>query len=285
MTVGQDQTPFVAIGGLGGSGTRIVAEIVGKLGFYLGPVLNAQMDSLLFTLMFKQRPWFDQFPTDAKVDRTITNFASAMQHGVSQAFRDIPSSAIKDWYQNAKGMGVSLPVLIDILRSDPPDMSVHSGVAWKEPNTHVFLPHLMRNFPNMKYIHVVRHGLDMALSGNRQQLNNWGRHFGIDPDASVSPSSSQLEYWLAANHKAIDLGKKMKQDHFYVLNYDALCEDFKSQLAPLEGFLNRSLTDSQRAYFSGHIGSSSIGRYKSVPAGTFSDTERQAVQNLGFAVD
>lgn len=36
----------VAIGGVGGSGTRVVAEIVRSLGYYLGGDLNSANDNL-----------------------------------------------------------------------------------------------------------------------------------------------------------------------------------------------------------------------------------------------
>ena len=48
----------VAIGGVGGSGTRVVAEVLKCLGFYLGSLLNSSLDNLWFTLLFKRPDWF-----------------------------------------------------------------------------------------------------------------------------------------------------------------------------------------------------------------------------------
>jgi len=48
----------VVVGGLGGSGTRVVAEILIEFGFYLGSDLNAANDNLWFTLLFKRPRWF-----------------------------------------------------------------------------------------------------------------------------------------------------------------------------------------------------------------------------------
>src|SRR5581483_5848515 len=44
----------VAIGGLGGSGTRVVARLLQDLGFYLGADLNDYEDNLWFTLLMKR---------------------------------------------------------------------------------------------------------------------------------------------------------------------------------------------------------------------------------------
>lgn len=48
----------VVIGGIGGSGTRIVAEILSRWGFYIGNDLNKFNDKLLYTLLFKRPKWY-----------------------------------------------------------------------------------------------------------------------------------------------------------------------------------------------------------------------------------
>jgi hypothetical protein len=54
MDPGQMQLPVVAVGGVGGSGTRLVAHVMLELGYYLGPDLNESLDTLWFTLLFKR---------------------------------------------------------------------------------------------------------------------------------------------------------------------------------------------------------------------------------------
>ncbi len=51
----QIETP-VAIGGVGGCGTRLIAEMLMRVGFFLGSDLNESLDNLWFTLAFKPRP-------------------------------------------------------------------------------------------------------------------------------------------------------------------------------------------------------------------------------------
>ena len=48
----------VVIGGVGGSGTRVVAEIIKRLGFYIGDDLDSANDNLWFLLLFKRPRWF-----------------------------------------------------------------------------------------------------------------------------------------------------------------------------------------------------------------------------------
>src|SRR5690625_2359751 len=45
----------VAIGALGGSGTRMIAQFLCDAGYYLGDDLNRANDNLWFTLLFRRR--------------------------------------------------------------------------------------------------------------------------------------------------------------------------------------------------------------------------------------
>jgi hypothetical protein len=45
--------------------------------------------------------------------------------------------------------------------------------GWKEPNTHVVLDRLWAELPRLKYVHVRRHGLDMAFSWASAWKSRW----------------------------------------------------------------------------------------------------------------
>ena len=44
----------VVIGGVGGSGTRLIAQCLKETGFHIGTDLNVANDNLWFTLLFKR---------------------------------------------------------------------------------------------------------------------------------------------------------------------------------------------------------------------------------------
>lgn len=48
----------VVVGGVGGSGTRVIAQILMKMGFFMGSDLNDANDNLWFALLFKRPQWF-----------------------------------------------------------------------------------------------------------------------------------------------------------------------------------------------------------------------------------
>ena len=49
---------IVAIGALGGSGTRVVAQIISNLGVDIGDNLNYPNDNLIFTALFRAPKWY-----------------------------------------------------------------------------------------------------------------------------------------------------------------------------------------------------------------------------------
>lgn len=278
-------TPFVAVGGLGGSGTRVVSLILQRIGIYLGPVLNPQLDNLLFTLMFKRGDWITSFPLEHEIHRIIRIFTHALRQGVGPAFAQLAEGEAEALFMKSRGYGVTRAWFDAIMSSLPPEADAYTGFGWKEPNTHVFLPQLATHLPNLKYVHVIRHGLDMALSANKQQLVNWGPHFGVKSNNFTTEVSAQLRYWLTANRRAVEIGREMGPDRFLLLNYDALCADFDDQIRVLGDFLDRPLSGQDRDAIQTQIDTRSIGRYRFAPVSTFANCDREAVAAFGFEVD
>ena len=70
--------PPVAIGGVGGSGTRLIAEIVNRLGYYIGGDLNSAADNLWFTLLFKRVELRAEPAGGREFDGAVDVFRAAM---------------------------------------------------------------------------------------------------------------------------------------------------------------------------------------------------------------
>ena len=92
--------------------------------------------------------------------------------------------------------------------------------GWKEPNTHIVIERLWQRLPDLRYVHVVRHGVDMAFSRNQNQLRLWGPHV-LGEDGPTTPSRS-LAYWCRVHRRMLDL-LAANSHRMYWLDYDALC--------------------------------------------------------------
>ncbi len=286
----------VAVGGVGGSGTRAVAKLLQLAGVYLGGDLNEALDNRWFTLLFKRPAWFAQARDDPgqPLRRALAVFHGVMTRGGVAALRSLPFllSAAADLSRSghdptgfARGVWPYRRVA-SMLRARPFRPSQHAGWGWKEPNTHLLLPQLVEHFPTLRYVHVVRHGLDMAFSPNQNQLHNWGRIFDVEPPPApaVAPRSS-LEFWIRANERAIGLGHSLLGSRFLVVDADQLCERPEAGVDRLSDFLGLEVPPDVRARMVAvPVRPASTGRYRERDLAVFTPEQLEAVRRLGFAV-
>jgi hypothetical protein len=229
----------IAVGGLGGSGTRVIAQILKECGVYLSDRLNSSLDNQFFTYLFARPQWF------LKADlKTINNHLK-----IFEDFMIRNKLTIKSYLRFSKIF------FSDIISHSTYHLRIFKRIrkrliigkknqlfriwGWKEPNTHIYLKHITNYFDDLKYIHVIRHGLDMAFSRNQNQLYNWGKVYGIKlPKNKKLVPVAQLEYWIKSTKTAIKIGEEELENSFYLLNYDDFCNNPKDNIKRLLYFLD-----------------------------------------------
>lgn len=223
----------VAIGGLGGSGTRVVANILAQSGVRIGAHLNGALDNLFFTNLLKDPQW-QSTASDAEIQDRLALFARCTG-GLPLRWRDVPDYIRARRRNRTPGTG-ALGLRHLIPWRGTADRERRWG--WKEPNTHIYLVHLPHVFLGIRYVHVIRNPLEMAYSENRQQLTNWGDLFGISPPegSETNWSDAQFRFSLAANSRAVEQGQRIFGDRFLLLHFEALCRAPKREIAKLLDF-------------------------------------------------
>jgi hypothetical protein len=291
-----DEGPIV-VGGVGGSGTRLVARILIELGFYLGADLNDELDNLWFTLLFKRRRFFVAASSARRREarRACAILGRALRGErlsdgdlrlVREVVADCPAAVGHEahrLYMSNEWAQLRLESLRSAHRSAP---SEAIGWGWKEPNSHVFLPELSSAFPAMRFVMVVRHGVDMAFSDNQQQLANWGERYGVAAAASASELPRQsLAFWVAANRRAIDWGEEHLQGRFLVLRYEHLCREPADAIADLADFIGfRPSPEVVARVQDIPSATASVARYGREDLSEFDAADLEGVRRLGFTV-
>lgn len=235
----------VAIGGVGGSGTRVVASALALLGFAIGRDCNQAQDNLGFTLLFKDEEGPLLGPE--AFARRVRIFIASMTGGRSLSSDELalletlslrprpqrgPVQHDPAWLrQRATALAA---------QAAGPPLPAGTPWGWKEPNTHVVLPQLLQALPELRYVHVQRNGLDMALSRNLNQLSVWGGWWLGRP---VEPGPRDaLAYWCAVHRRTRALAALMGPRFLWV-DYDALCARPRDGMAALARFLDAGDTD------------------------------------------
>jgi hypothetical protein len=184
----------VVIGGTGGSGTRLVARLLREMGIALGTHVNEAEDAIEFGWLY-----------DVYVNDYLERGTVALERLEADLLRAITRHI---------------------------DPARHPKWGWKNPRSIYLFPVFERLIPGLTFVHVIRHGLDMATSDNQNQLARHGRAaLGRRYDRLPRVVRSAL-LWKRINQAAAAQGQRMP-GRYFLLRYEDVCADPHSSLVPL----------------------------------------------------
>jgi len=285
----------VVIGGIGGSGTRVVAEIIAKLGVFIGDDLDSARDNLWFLLLFKRPRWYRKARYDKnKVLTGLSLFSKSISHKNITNWSELKFLChavfeVAIFGHNYKGEGRGIWPFVRVwkmLATTPKLPPKLMGWGWKEPNTHIFIDYIAEYFNRVKYIYTIRHGLDMAFSKNQQQLYNWGPFFGLAESQSLSEEpKASLKYWLRTNRRVFEMGQKLGDNKFLVVKFEKLCSSPEAEIKKIVSFLNidPSAQNLKKAY-SIPKRPKSLDRYQNHELDQFDDSDLAELKTYGYSI-
>jgi hypothetical protein len=252
-----------------------------ELGVFMGSDLNDSADNLTFTLLFN-RPEI-LYASRQQFRELVEIFVASMiggppltrtQEEVLQRLETGPRQRYSaDWLRER------VKALVSSRTYEAP-LDGTSIWGWKEPNTHITISRLQHELPRMRYIHVIRNGLDIAFSANQKQLGLWGRSF-LNRPVALTPSDS-LSYWCEAHRRVLAACAPMA-GRFHLLNFDQLCTEPSGELRRLLAFLQLEVSDSGiQRLISLVAAPTSIGRFKDHDLSVFSEGDLRYAEALGF---
>ena len=230
----------IMIGGVGGSGTRVFAESLLNAGIRSLSDLNSASDHLGSTLLFKRTDVFDDIES-GRFETIWSLLEKAFDGGhpptreekallKSLASGDRPNHSAR-WLRKRKRL------LIRNMKSKRDD----SRWFVKEPNLHIITPAVLDLRDDIRMVMVVRHGVDMAFSGNQQQPNLWGSRF-LEASDMVFDQVTSLRYWCEVHRRIQDISDR-NPDRIRILSFDQLCQDPEPVLRSLFDFTGTDITD------------------------------------------
>jgi hypothetical protein len=271
----------VAIGGVGGSGTRVGAALLRLLGFYIGQDLNEPLDNLWFTLLFKRRSIL--LETEVDFRRLVSLFWDRMSGRVEFADdeRALLLRLADDGrlQHSAEWLAQRARSFLDGAGSAAPGQRW----GWKEPNTCIVIHRLLECQPPLRYIHFVRHPIDMALSSNQNQLQNWGPVVA-SRDVEISARES-LTYWCALHRRIVSLQERWP-DRILCVGFEALCAEPLKGFAEIAAFVDADQTEGSGADFCALVaqGAPQGRRSATVDLQQFDQRDIEHVRQFGFEV-
>jgi hypothetical protein len=271
-----NNSQIISVGGMGGSGTRLVAQLLLAAGIDMGNCLNPAFDNLIFTSLFRDIPYDisdKQLAYHYKLLKTIMqgNLLNDVDRNYFLSFinekkhlRNI--SHVWEYIQNYKELN---------------NNSDFVQWGWKEPNTSIFLSRLFLIEKDLFYIHVIRHGLDMAYNSKTNLTRRWSKLIN-GKDFEDTPQF-QLKYWINLNKNILELRDKYP-NRIYLLNFDELCVSPSESLCSLFDFLGFDQMPIDKEDMKIVKIPDSTGRYKLHDINIFEEKDIDFVSKMGFMI-
>ena len=175
----------IVVGGIGGSGTRLFGMILSNLGVWLGhrAYLNPGLDNLQSATIIERMDW-----------RAISK-----------------ESRLDILRQDFRRLGDQ--ILRDVTITEPA-----SAFGWKNPPMQLFLPELFAAYPEARYVHCLRNGLDMVYSSNHNQFRRWRWAVGLEDEEELP--EALLDYWIRTTGAALEV---IEEKGGLIVRYEDIC--------------------------------------------------------------
>lgn len=208
MNDAQTNSPLI-IGGLGGSGTRVVTRVIRRTGRFMGADLPESEDALQL----------DDFALKWAVPYMA---ARLREQPLSEA-----AEMVSDFEEGLR-------------RHVAPIAGTDAPWGFKNPQNIHFLPFLIEQLGDLRFIHVIRDGRDMAFGGfPRPRIID----VYLEPDNAWPESQKPLRmiaYWDRANRLAADFGRRELGANYHLVRLEDLCLRTEATIRDVLEFAGRA---------------------------------------------
>ena len=138
----------------------------------------------------------------------------------------------------------------------------------------------------MKYIHVIRHGLDMAFSANDWHIHHWGWLFGLEtPKETQDYPSAQLKLWRRANRHTVKTAQEILGENFCLVRFEDVCLNTEATARRILDFLGVTPNRDVLNEFIGMVNvPDSLYRYRQKDINRFDTVDVEGIKEFGYTV-
>ena len=191
------KSPPIIVIGMHRSGTTLFTRILSDLGVFVGPEVSPNFEDVNFQEINRQllarvgAHWANPGPflsrlKDPQFVQQTARFAETLLAGYSTQYTIAPDQL---W-------------------------------GWKDPRNTLTLPVWLHLFPEARVIHIIRNGIEVALSLQRRELR---RYFRLTHDRRMLPPTIARAYSLWWQYVETGLSWKPLWKHGWQTHFSALC--------------------------------------------------------------
>lgn len=275
----------IVLGGLNGSGTRVPTQVLEGLGFYVGGKLRNSYDCRWWTVLFDRPGWFADLdgPDDPRYRRCMEVFLETMRGDLAPTPANL-TTVVGAFLDNDFSPGWDVP--LSMFASSGPDPTRHRGWGWKDPNTVHHLPYIDASLDDLRYLLVVRHGLDWAFRRRKSMLEDWHAFYDLPAYAPDRPTETQLlPFWVRVNERVRRYGEEEMGDRFGVVRFEDLCREPEATIREIAAFAEVEVADGTVEELAGLIEPpSTIGAHRDHDLEIFDEADVDTVASFGYGI-
>jgi hypothetical protein len=235
-------TEPVILLGMHRSGTSLTTRLLVDLGFHMGHSLSRDAEAVFFQRL-NRRIFSAANVKWGQVDTLIEMMDS--EAFLEHQTRSVERWLLKDRFLLSRGVGVEQffgPELWKRIQDHPLD-----AWGWKDPRTTLTFPIWARVFPRARFVHVLRNGIDVAISTHRRSLKQQrklrNRLFPLD----YSPATLDFDYcfhlWETYVRFILHHKDLIADENYLEIRYESLLQNPRSTLEEVLSFLGRRVPE------------------------------------------
>ncbi len=239
-----DIMPPLIVLGMHRSGTSLVVRLLTSIGVHMGHRLSRDAESIFFQKLNRR--------IYSGVGAKWGYVARLIQAMRSQHFLEHQTSAMRAAVFHAKRPLSKEPRISKFFgpgrwKTIQTHEPVHWG--WKDPRTTLTFPIWLRVFPQAKILHILRNGIDVAISMHRRSLKQrskiWKRLFPLD----YCPATLEFDYcfrlWEEYVSFVFDHVHLVPDGHYLEIRFEDLLRDSVNELRRIADFTGYQVRDDE----------------------------------------
>jgi hypothetical protein len=234
-------SPVIVIG-MHRSGTSLVAQILNRIGIFIGTELNNHSESIFFLqlnqFLFRlaHSRWDNPQPFEylLKVLKMEPEFNLELLSFIEKTL--VSSDSLKYWGPEAKEALEKMDFKSFISVIDQP-------WGWKDPRNTYTLPIWLNLFPDAKVIHVYRNGVDAASSLTAREKKRLNRLQNPIFSCRCLELNDAFELWVEYVRSALKIIEKAPHDQVFSVCYEKLLTEAHQGIVALGNFLQLALDE------------------------------------------
>jgi hypothetical protein len=235
--------PLIVLG-MHRSGTGLTVRLLNDLGVFMGGWLSRDAEAVFFQRINRR--------IYSKTKSNWANVEGLLRSMDSQEFIDLQAASIRQRLQSQRFILAGDPAIAQFFGRYRWESIKEGGLlswGWKDPRTTLVFPIWLKVFPQARWLHVLRNGIDVAISTHRRSVKQKGklrnRIFPIDYESITLDFNYCFHLWETYINFVVAHKNLIPPDRYLEIRYEDLLASPQHNLELISEFIGQQIETSE----------------------------------------